>query len=188
MDPRVKDAVAFIGEHLQSRITVNEVAAASGLSVSQFTRLFRRDTGTTPSTFVSQRRMERAALLLERTDLSVTEVMNQVGVTDPSHFARDFRRTHGFGPRTFRQHLRHTTRPLVWSAAAGRRVSHTNNQEDESSMIKSPRYDPAAARWPREPETRGSRPANDASAATADRRSGQSDRRRFSRTDRRRST
>ena len=144
MDPRVKDAVAFIGEHLQSRITVDEVAAAAGLSVSQFTRLFRRDTGTTPSTFVSQLRMERAALLLERTTLSVTEVMTQVGVTDPSHFARDFRRTHGFSPRTFRQHLRHTTRPF-------------------------------------------DRPVTVASADTANRRSG-TDRRRFSRTDRRRTT
>src|SRR5918993_2454669 len=106
MDPRIKHAVAFIGEHLQSRITVEDLAAKAELSVSQFTRLFRRDLGSTPSAFVNRLRIERAALLLERTNLSVGEVMMQVGITDPSHFARDFRRAHGFSPRTYRQHLR----------------------------------------------------------------------------------
>ena len=46
--------------------------------------------------------MERASVLLERTFLSVKEVMAQVGCTDPSHFSRDFRRHHGFAPREWR--------------------------------------------------------------------------------------
>src|SRR5687768_12404748 len=112
MDPRIKDAVAFVGEHIQSRITIEDLAAKAALSVSQFTRLFRRDLGTTPSAFVNRLRIERAALLLERTNLSVSEVMAQVGITDPSHFARDFRRAHGFSPRTFRQHLRGSSQSI----------------------------------------------------------------------------
>ena len=47
--------------------------------------------------------MERARLLLERTFLSVKEVMTFVGVNDPSHFSRDFRRRHGVAPTSFRQ-------------------------------------------------------------------------------------
>src|SRR5688500_9100918 len=57
MDSRVRHAVAFIGEHLQSRILVDALAADAGLSVSQFTRLFRRDLGTTPSLFVNRLRL-----------------------------------------------------------------------------------------------------------------------------------
>ena len=106
MDPRVTHAAAFISEHLRSRISIAAIAEGAGLSVSQFTRLFRRDLGSAPSAFVSRLRLERAALLLERTNLSVMEVMTEVGISDPSHFARDFRRAHGFSPRTFRQHLR----------------------------------------------------------------------------------
>jgi AraC-like DNA-binding protein len=50
--------------------------------------------------------MERARVLLESTDLSVGDVMRQVGVFDPSHFSRDFRKAHGLSPRAYRLQLR----------------------------------------------------------------------------------
>ena len=42
--------------------------------------------------------MERARTLLERTFLTVKQAMTQVGISDASHFARDYRRYHGFTP------------------------------------------------------------------------------------------
>jgi AraC-like DNA-binding protein len=50
--------------------------------------------------------MERARLLLESTPLAVVEVMRQVGLSDPSHFARDFRNAYGLSPRAYRLQLR----------------------------------------------------------------------------------
>jgi AraC-like DNA-binding protein len=47
-------------------------------------------------------RMIRARLLIERTCLSIKEVMVQVGCSDPSHFARDFRDFHGLSPTEWR--------------------------------------------------------------------------------------
>ena len=135
MDPRVKDAAAFINEHLRSRISIAALAAEAGLSVSQFTRLFRRDLGSPPSAFVNRLRMERAALLLQRTSLSVMEVMTEVGINDPSHFARDFRRAHGFSPRTFRQHLRSSAR---WP---GRPVMTPDERESREPDRRSGRSD-----------------------------------------------
>jgi transcriptional regulator GlxA family with amidase domain len=44
-------------------------------------------------------------LLLDRTSLPVKDVMHHVGCSDASHFARDFRRFHGFGPRERRTAL-----------------------------------------------------------------------------------
>lgn len=106
MDPRVEEAIAFIQTHLETPIAVPDVASRVQLSVSQLTRLFRRDTGTTPTTYMHRLRMDRARTLIERTSLSVAEVMAQVGIADPSHFARDFRMAHGFSPRALRRHLR----------------------------------------------------------------------------------
>ena len=108
MDPRVEDAIAFIDNHLHTAISIPALASREELSVSQLTRLFRRATGTTPTMYLHRVRMERARILIERTSLSFAEVMARVGVTDPSHFARDFRRAHGFSPRTLRQQLRIT--------------------------------------------------------------------------------
>lgn len=106
MDPRVARTIDRMEEQLHSHLTVTELAAAVELSVAQLTRLFRDDTGTTPRAFLHTLRMARARTLLERTTLSVRDVMAQVGISDRSHFARDFSRVYGTSPRTFRLHLR----------------------------------------------------------------------------------
>jgi len=89
-------------EQLHRKLRIGELAAAAGLSVSHLTRLFRAATGLTPLAFLQQRRMARARTLLERTTLPVAAVMAQVGVSDRSHFARDFRRAYGRTPRMLR--------------------------------------------------------------------------------------
>jgi transcriptional regulator GlxA family with amidase domain len=87
---------------LHRRLTMSELAGAAGVSAGYLTRLFREATGTTPGAFLHNLRMARARLLLERTTLSVAEVMAQVGSADWSHFARDFRRAHGLSPGMMR--------------------------------------------------------------------------------------
>jgi transcriptional regulator GlxA family with amidase domain len=106
MDQRVEQTIAVLDHRLHTRLTLAALAAEVNLSVSGLTRLFRQDTGMTPAAYLHRLRMIRARILIERTSLSVSEVMAQVGITDPSHFARDFRRVHGFSPRALRQHLR----------------------------------------------------------------------------------
>ena len=103
MDPRVERTINRMEEQLHRPVAVSELAAAVGLSVSQLTRRFRADTALTPGAYLRRMRMERAKILIERSSLSITDVMKQVGVQDPSHFARDFRRAFGVGPRELRR-------------------------------------------------------------------------------------
>jgi AraC family transcriptional regulator len=102
VDPRVRRTIAIMEEQLHARLTVADVAARIGLSVSHLTRLFRDDTGLTPGAFLLELRMSRARILVERTSLPVNAVMAHVGISDRSHFARDFRRAYGLSPRTLR--------------------------------------------------------------------------------------
>jgi transcriptional regulator GlxA family with amidase domain len=103
----VQTAIDTIDEQLHRPIRVGELATAAGLSVAQFTRLFKRHTGTAPAAYVHARRLARARVLVERTSLSIREVMMQVGIADRRHFARHFRLEYGSTPRT----LRLLTRP-----------------------------------------------------------------------------
>jgi AraC-like DNA-binding protein len=99
MDLRIKRALAQIDAQLHDHISVSRLAADAGLSPSRFAHLFRLEVGRSPAQYLRERRMTLALVLLERTSLPVKEVMLHVGCADPSHFARDFRRFHGFGPR-----------------------------------------------------------------------------------------
>lgn len=114
MDPRVERTIARMEEQLHTDLCVTDLAGAVGLSVSQLTRVFRDATRLTPGAYLRQLRLARARLLIERSSLTIGEVMGQVGIRDASHFARDFRREFGLGPRELRQHLRLTgTQPYV---------------------------------------------------------------------------
>lgn len=116
MDRRIEQSLATLEARLHTRIAIADLARAAGLSVSQFGRLFRAETGMTPSAHLRHLRMTRARILLERTSLSVAEIMRQIGVTDASHFTRDFRRAHGLSPRALRLQLRAAGEPARYMA------------------------------------------------------------------------
>lgn len=104
MDPRVTWAVVIMEQRLEQRLRIADLAQQAGLSPSHFTRLFRRDTGMTPCRYHQALRLRRAAVLLTQTALSIREVMAQVGINHPGHFARQFRQYHGFNPRSVQRH------------------------------------------------------------------------------------
>lgn len=101
-DPRITWTVDYIHQHLQDPLTVPQLAALVNLSESRFRSLFAAQVGAAPGQYLQRLRLRRARLLLERTFLSVKEVMALVGCSDPSHFARDFRREHGVAPSDVR--------------------------------------------------------------------------------------
>jgi AraC-like DNA-binding protein len=98
MDARIARTLALINALMHERWTVPALATAAGLSSSRFMTLFRSAVGMSPGQYLRERRMVRARVLLERTSLSVAQAMTRVGCHDPSHFARDFKRHHGFPP------------------------------------------------------------------------------------------
>lgn len=101
-DPRITWIVDYMQRRLDEPMTVRRLASLVNLSPSRFSSLFAAQTGTSPALYLQRARLRRARLLLERTFLSVKKVMALVGYSDPSHFARDFRRAHGLAPSEIR--------------------------------------------------------------------------------------
>ena len=102
LDPRVTWTVDYIRRHLAEPLTIRVLAGQANLSPSRFRALFVVQTGVAPMRYLQRARLRRARILLERTFLSVKDVMALVGYSDPSHFARDFRREHGAPPGEIR--------------------------------------------------------------------------------------
>src|SRR5688572_22090310 len=116
MDRRIAHVITAMEADIDGGLTVAVLAAAVNLSPSRFAALFRQETGVSPARFLRALRMERARLLLERTFLTVKEVMAFVGVNDPSHFSRDFRRHHGVAPSRLRER---SWAPEAWRGRHG---------------------------------------------------------------------
>ncbi|MCX7993416.1 MAG: helix-turn-helix transcriptional regulator [Fimbriimonadales bacterium] len=73
------------------------------VSPRQCQRLFRVAMGCSPSEYLTELRLRRAANLLVSTNLSVSEIALEVGYLSLSHFSRVFRERFGKTPRAFRQ-------------------------------------------------------------------------------------
>jgi AraC-like DNA-binding protein len=73
------------------------------LTPEYFSRLFRQHTGQTAAQFLVRLRMDHAAKLLQEPGTSVKSAGLAVGYSDPYHFSRAFKRTHGVSPQSFRQ-------------------------------------------------------------------------------------
>jgi transcriptional regulator GlxA family with amidase domain len=119
MDWRIRLALAVIRRDLAEPLNIAALAARVNLSRSRLTHLFRAEIGVAPGAYLRSARLARAAELLAHSTLSIKEIMATVGVNDPSHFARDFRRAHGVSPRWFRAHAR-DARPAARHGRAGR--------------------------------------------------------------------
>jgi AraC-like DNA-binding protein len=83
-------------------LTVDDLAAAAGLSRAHFSREFRRAFGESPHAYLLTRRLERAAALLRNTDRPVVEVCFAVGLASVGSFTTSFKRAYGVTPTSYR--------------------------------------------------------------------------------------
>ncbi|MBO7380031.1 MAG: helix-turn-helix transcriptional regulator [Bacteroidales bacterium] len=58
-------------------------------------------TGYTPKEYLRIRRLKRAAILLQSTDMSVSAVAFEVGINDPLYFSRCFKQQFGAAPSDY---------------------------------------------------------------------------------------
>ena len=71
------------------------MARSVNLSPSRLRHLFKAETGMTPVQYLRALRMRFARESLETTHLSVKEIIAKAGVSDKSHFMRNFKKTYG---------------------------------------------------------------------------------------------
>ena len=105
MDQRVQQVIILMEDRLDQHLSVTDLAKAVNLSPWRLCHIFKSETNVAPLQYLRALRMEHAKKLLETTFLSVKQVMTEVGVTDESHFVRDFKATYGVSPTRFRLSL-----------------------------------------------------------------------------------
>src|ERR1700722_619969 len=87
-----KRALAYMEDHLGSKIEIGRIAEHVSLSKSHFSRAFKLSMGSSPMVYVSMRRVERAKLMMTSTGQQLAEIALACGFADQSHFNRCFRR------------------------------------------------------------------------------------------------
>lgn len=86
----------------EADLNVDELCEAVHLSQSQLFRKMKALTGDPPSTFIRKIRLHKAKVLLQSTDLSISEIAYELGFTDPNYFSRAFSKLFDAPPSDFR--------------------------------------------------------------------------------------
>ena len=99
----IRELQIWIAEHLDARLSVEDLSQRMAMSVRNFERVFTREVGTTPSQYVMQVRVEAARRRLERTDLGLKNVASASGFGSVDVMRRAFLRLLGITPRRYRE-------------------------------------------------------------------------------------
>jgi AraC family transcriptional regulator len=102
---QVRLVVDYIESHLTEKTTISELAALLDLTRFHFIRTFKQVVGMPPHKFMVLRRIDRAKELLERSEISVSEVAAQSGFNSVTQLTKAFRRVVGVTPSSFRRDL-----------------------------------------------------------------------------------
>ena len=97
---RAKDFISR--NYADSDLSVETLCSHLHLSPTYFSTLFKRETGMSFTSYVTNVRMEQAARLLRETDDKTYLIAEQTGDTDPNYFSYVFKRHFGVSPSKFR--------------------------------------------------------------------------------------
>jgi AraC-like DNA-binding protein len=101
--PSRKTFADLMEQNIFTGMSLEELAALTGRSLSSFKRDFSAIYHTAPAHWFREQKIVKAMSLLEGTNLSVTDICFRVGFESLAHFSRVFRQSTGQTPLRFRQ-------------------------------------------------------------------------------------
>jgi AraC family transcriptional regulator, exoenzyme S synthesis regulatory protein ExsA len=90
-----------VTSHLESNITVEELAFLCNMSLSSFKRRFASIYDNSPNRWLLEKRMERAAKMLRQDNRKASEIYYELGYENLSSFIQSFKQIYGVTPKQY---------------------------------------------------------------------------------------
>lgn len=103
LSPHVELALTYIKHNYAGKLTVQDIAQNSNLSQSHLFCVFKKELGVSPMTYLNRYRISVAADALVKTDKTITEISDMVGIGDSVYFNKLFRRSYQMPPSQYRE-------------------------------------------------------------------------------------
>lgn len=98
----VRSMLDYIASHYTEDISIQILADLTCITPNYASQLFKEETGSTFSSYLTNLRMYHASRLLRNTDMQIFMVANQVGYKDYFYFAKVFKKFTGYTPSAYR--------------------------------------------------------------------------------------
>ena len=104
-EDRINKVFQHVKENYDTEIPLNEISKIALMTVPAFCRYFKKHTKKTFIEFVNDFRIRQAIRLLAQGDKSISEISNQVGFNNFSHFNKQFKRVTGESPSQYKKSM-----------------------------------------------------------------------------------
>ena len=98
----IRELQIWIAEHLEKKLSVEDLADRMSMSVRNFERVFTREAGRTPAQYVLHARVEAARIQLERSGKGLKQIAASCGFGSADVMRRSFARFVGVTPSQYR--------------------------------------------------------------------------------------
>lgn len=103
-DSIVNDIIDYLHTNKSIMLSLNEAASLVHLSPGYFSRVFSKQVGTPYTTYLMQLKVAWSKQLLEKTELSITQISDDLGFSDPSYFIKVFKKQENITPLLYRSY------------------------------------------------------------------------------------
>lgn len=100
--PRIFGFKEIVEAHLYSNLTLEELAEVANLSMSSFKREFRKIYRDSPGKYIRNKKLIKAAEMLQVSDRNISEVAFDCGFNDLANFSVAFKEKYGSPPSAYR--------------------------------------------------------------------------------------
>lgn len=105
-EERIRVVKAYIEEHLNEKIYVEDLAELIHINEQHFMRIFKKETGQSVTEYITERRILVASELLKSSEYSINFISDCIGCENYSYFSKLFKRYTGFTPKEYRQQFK----------------------------------------------------------------------------------
>lgn len=100
---RVEEMSIFIKENINEELSIKKLSRMSGLNPNKLQNGFKYLFATSINEFITNKRLEKAQILLQSNEYSVRDVVAAIGLESNSYFSKIYKERYGITPKTYKK-------------------------------------------------------------------------------------
>lgn len=97
--------ITLIDYDISANLTLKSISEQLFVNPSYLSGVFSREMGITLTEYVHHQRLERAVMLLHKTDMQIQDIASDTGFSDANYFIRVFKKRYGITPAEYKKNI-----------------------------------------------------------------------------------
>jgi len=103
---KVISLTQYIAKNISQNLKIEELKSISGLSPKKLQKGFKHLYGKSVHNYIRSARLEYARESIETTDMTISEIVYTIGISNRSNFSKNFKQRYGMLPKDYRNMIK----------------------------------------------------------------------------------